>query len=55
MLASYNGAGFLIVWLQVFGDTFRTDNKEPAPFFLPCLQKGYNDVRPFRCNNLGIY
>lgn len=39
MLASYNGAGFLIVWLQVFGDTFRTDNREPAPFFLPCLQK----------------
>ena len=39
MLASYNGAGFLIVWLQVFGDTFRTDNREPAPFFLYCLQK----------------
>lgn len=41
MLASYNGAGFLIVWLQVFGDTFRTDNREPAPFFLPCLQKEF--------------
>lgn len=42
MFASYNGAGFLIVWLQVFGDTFRTDNKEPAPFFLRCLQKEDN-------------
>lgn len=37
-----NGAGFLIVWLQVFGDTFRTHNKEPAPFFLHCLQKDDN-------------
>ena len=36
-----NGAGFLIVWLQVFDDTFRTHNKEPAPFFLLCLQRQY--------------
>ena len=39
MLALYNGAGFIIVWLQVFGDTFGTHNKKPAPFFLLCLQK----------------
>lgn len=54
MFASYNGAGFLIVWLQVFGDTFRTDNKEPAPFFLRCLQKEDNMIdklKKFRPSN----
>lgn len=53
MLASYNGAGFLIVWLQVFGDTFRTDNREPAPFFLPCLQKE-NNMAKFTVSQMNL-
>lgn len=53
MLASYNGAGFLIVWLQVFGDTFRTDNSEPAPFFLLCLLKE-NNMAKFTVSQMNL-